>query len=444
LRMGKLGGLCSAARSVKTLGTYITHIPTYHIHNMKRKTVAIQLRQRPRNRRRRTALVVSQPRRRTRNPLLGRIGAFNVADTDAGLRYLESAVAPKDFAGILGGIPDAYCGKSAVIRQKLLLPVGAPGGTSTNWNASIVIPPIPNVAAMIVSNHDTASKPNQVGASWTVFDYANASTIFPSPGSGPEYGTSMVQMFRFVSLTAELKMVGPVLSTGGTISAARVPGLGLQDGVEASTFSSYKTFTGFDDIDQTNMQQLPGFYVGHVNLGTYGWSIHQDPEVSFSSVWLNSPYANVNYTESAVPTAGAAASGFYMGFGTQQPLGIAITNATPSTAFVLEVEAIVEYQPRANSLMAEMMSDAPPHDQRALDSYQKAVRQMPAFVPVSQNSGFWDMFLKVVSFVSPFVGRLFGPVGTAVGAGISAGASLIGSRLSSQRNTSKLTVAPLD
>lgn len=385
--------------------------------------------------------VVRKGRRRTKRPRAGlRVGQttrtsgkrraqlsrFAVAETDAGMRYLECAIAPRDFPGVASGIPDSFCGKSAVIRQKLLMPVGPPADVSAFWNCSIVIPPIPNVGCMLIANKDTVVAPNTATATWSVFDYANANTVFPAPGTSPEYGSSMVQKFRYVSLTAELKMVGPVLTTGGTISAARVPGFGLVTTMAATSFADTKRMTGFDDIDQIDLQPLPGFYVGHVNAGVYSWSIHQDPEVFFSDVWIDSPYANIGYTESGTPIKGvASSSGYFMGFGQQQALGIAITNASASTTFVLEVEAVIEYQPRSNSLMAEMMSDAPPHDRLALDSYQQAVRQMPACVPVSQNSGFWDTFLRVISFVAPLAGRIFGPIGGVIGGAVGASAATI-------------------
>lgn len=353
-----------------------------------------------------------------------RVPADLVAGSEGGLNYLKCAIAPKDFPGIMSGIPDAYCGKSAVIRQKILLPIGPPANTTTSWNASIVIPPIPNVAAMVVSNKDTTAQPNTVAAVWTVHDYVNASTIFPSPNLPPEYGTSMVQQFRYVSLTAELKMVGPVLSTGGTVCGARIPGFGLQQ-AHTTTGTAANFMTGFDDVDQVGMQSLPGYHIDHVNAGLYGWSIHQDPAVAFQSLWINSKYDTVEYSESGTPVAGAGASGYFLGFGRQQALGIAVTGATPSTNFVLEVEAVIEYQPRADSIMTEMMSDAPPHDRLALDAYEKAVRSMPAFVPVSKNSGFWDAFLHIVAFGAPIVGSIFGPLGRATGAVIGTAAEAL-------------------
>lgn len=364
-----------------------------------------------------------------------------VAETDGGLRYLECTIAPRDFPGVMCGIPDAYCGKSAVIRQKLLLPLGPPPMTTATWNASIMIPPIPNIAAFVVQNHDTTDAPNNATAVWTAYDYASAGTIFPAPGTKPDFGTSMVEKFRFVSMTVEVKQVGPALTAGGTICAARLPGAGLTT-AHTSGGTGLDFLTGFDDIDQIDLQPLPGFYVGHVNKGVYGWSIHQNPEMDFSDLFLNSAYDGFGYTESGVPKAGASSSGFIMGYGTQQALGLAITNATLQTSFVIEVEAVIEYQPRAKSLMASMMSDAPPHDRLALDSYQKGVRQLDAFVPVSQNSGFWDMFLRVVSFAAPFVGRILGPIGGAVGTIIGSGASALRAGISGA--SSRLRSPPLD
>jgi len=392
----------------------------------------------------RVVVTRQRPRRRTKNVrsrnFLSRPG---VALTDSGLRYLECAIAPRDFPGVMSGIPDAYCGKSAVVRQKMLLPIGPPTGTTSSWNTSIMVPAIPNVGAMIIQNHDTATPPNTAAATWSVFDYANAGTIFPNPADSPDFGTSMVQKFRYVSLTAELKQVGPALTAGGTISAARLPGAG-HSASHGALGTMFTYLTGFDDIDMVDLQPLPGFYVGHVNAGVYGWSIHQNPANEFDDLFLNSTYAEFGYTESGTPIKGAGASGFFMGFGSQQALAIAITGATLGTSFVLEVEAVIEYQPRAKSLMSSMMADAPPHDPLALDSYQKAVSQLDALVPAAQNAGFWDMFLRVISFGAPIIGAITGPIGRTVGAVIGSAASALRTGLAGGASRQKMQEPPLD
>ncbi len=377
-----------------------------------RKTVVVE-KQRGRRSQKRTVKRVSRPRRSV---------AGLVAATDAGLRYLECAIAPRDFNGVMACIPDSFCGKSSVFRQKMLLPIGAPASTTGNWNASILIPAIPNVGAMIVTNHDTATFPNTATAVWSVYDYANAATVFPSPGTSPTYGTSMVQKFRYVSMTVELKQVGPMLTSGGSVSAARIPGFGLTEADAGTNVGEY--LSGFGDVNQTNLQPLPGYYIAHVNAGAYGWSIHEDPATEFQELHLNSAYGSFGYADAGTPVAATGlASGYFMGFGNQQALALAITNATLATSFVLEVEAVIEYQPRGSSLMASLMADSPPEDKLALMSYQTAVRQMPAFVPVSENAGFWDKFLSVLSHYLPVAGSFLGPVGKAVATvgGVAAG-----------------------
>lgn len=394
-----------------------------------RKAVRLTVNRAPRRPRRRVM--------RMARPTLG------VANTDAGKRYLECALAPRDFNGVMAQIPDAFCGKSAVFRQKLLLPIAAPSGTTATWNASIIVPPIPNVGCLMIANKDTATPPNTATATWGAFDYANADTVFPGPGTTPDFGTSMVQKYRYVSLTAELKQIGPALSSGGSISAARLPGMGIANHISATATQDY--ITGFDDVDQTHLQPLPGFYVGHVNAGVYGWSIHEDPTVPFNELWINTAYADVGYTDSGVITKGVStSSGYLMGFGTQQALAIAITSATKDTSFVLEVEAVIEYQPRGKSLMASMMSDSPPEDKLALQSYQTGVRQMPAFVPVSQNAGFWDKFLTILASAAPIVGRFFGPVGAAIGGGLGTAFSALRLGISGGGQSKRMAEPELD
>lgn len=350
-----------------------------------------------------------------------------VAKYESGIRYLQCAIAPRDFPGIMAGLPDTYTGKSSVVRQKLTVPIGAPPSTADYWNASIIIPPIPNVAMLLAANHDTANPPAGPTQQWAAYDYSTAGSIFPNIDTAPSYGTGMVEMFRYVSLTAELKMVGPVLSTGGTIAAARLPGFTI---VDANSTTTPKYFTGFGDATMTRLQSLPGFYVGHVNEGVYGWSIHQNPTVPFEKLWLNTKYNAFGIIDAGTVTAApGAASGYYMGYGSQQPMGIAISFATPTTAFVVEIEAVIEYQPRANSLMAQMMSDAPLHDEAALDSYELAVRTLPAFVPAAKNDGFWENFLKAISFGAGIVGNFLGPVGKAASTLLSVGTGLIANRI---------------
>jgi len=326
-----------------------------------------------------------------------------MALTPAGKQFLQCTIAPKDFPGLRpGGVPDEYGGGSFTYRHKAQFPITIGGGKQY-----IVVLPTPGVAYW-----QTNADPN-TGPTLQPVLYPDFGSFFGSILVAP-YGTTNVNRFRYLSMIAELKQTGPILSSGGYITAARAPAISMVEQLANTTGNVSFKISGLDDIDGSHLMRLPGSYTGHVNDGVYGFAVNESGDWDFKDLTIaTTQVQGVDANELL------ALNGNFMGYGNMSPLCIAIEGSNANTTFILEVECCIEYAARAGSLMSNMMAPSPPHDAMALELYSKAAREMPAFVRAHVNAGFWDRFLGIVSGLAGGIAPFLGPVGMGVATGVS-------------------------
>lgn len=319
------------------------------------------------------------------------------AITEAGEMFLKCGFAGVDFPGISGaGVPDRYGGPSLRIRHRTTVTF-----TGNAWFAML---PTPGVAVWS-SGTDPAT-----GGAFAPTYFSDASSLFPPAGNGSE----VVERFRIISHTLEVKPVSAVLNNAGMFNVARLPGIEVTEQVSASTVMS-KYIDGMDSVTQTAISAQAGARMFHVNEGFYTFAINEGGEWDFSPIIVGT-----SSLWGSDPGEGSTAvlSGRFLGFGNTTPIGISFTGSNSSTSYAMTIEMCVEYVPRAGTMLAEMAAPSPPYDPVALDVYSRAARSLPSSVPAAENKGFWDKVLSVVSsaagLLAPIAG-VYAPVVAGVG-----------------------------
>lgn len=330
----------------------------------------------------------------------------------AGEQFLKCAIAPKDFPGLrAGGVPDEYAGPSFTLRHSFLETMSVTPGTGRQWFAVL---PTPGVAFWYA---DTPAGP------WKPKYYPEFASLF-GDSSDPTfmYGTINVERFRYVSQIVEVKFAGQVLNAQGTLTAARMPGIEVNEQVEPGTASVpnavSKYITGLITTNQSDIASMPGFYTGNVIKGLFGWSVNEGGSWDFNPIWMETLGLNTRDNDHAAGPF--LLDGEVMGWGNIVPIVFCQTGSNDASALSINVECCIEYCPRSSSLMARMSAPSPAHDPVALELYSKAGKNLAAFVPADENDGFWDKFLNIVSSVSGFLAPVLGPRGKLIAGGISA------------------------
>lgn len=340
------------------------------------------------------ALVRAVKRGRNRQPRLNRM---SVAATIAGQAFLQGTIAPRDFPGQPAfGVPDEYAGSALLYRFQ--------GNFTPDMSAGknvFVVAPVPGVAFL----------QSQSGATpWTAVSMPQFASIFPTVDI--RSNTTNVQKFRIVAQTIEVKLISPVLTSGGMISAARMPGVTINTQMSAAGAMT-RTVTGLTrGIEPSAISQQPGYYAGHVNSGVYGWSINEQGSWDFSDIWTDTAGRLIDGDRTG---ANVEIGNNVPGWGNMTPLIVRFDNLTEDTAVVIVVEQVVEFQPRSGTLLAAIAEISPEFDPPALLAYERAGHTLPAFVPAAENAGFWERFLKFVGGVGGMLSRLPGPVGQVAG-----------------------------
>jgi len=319
----------------------------------------------------------------------GRLGV-----TERGLEFLKCAIAASDFPGVKpDGVPDRYAGNTFTMRHQT-----ASAQTGDLW---IVVAPTPGVAFWWSNLAPTSS------TTWTPVYYGDFGTMFPNPTGNPLYGRDNVSKFRYISSMIKIESVGSENNTQGVLTACRMPGIGI---AHQSIPQQTDYISGMSKTNVADQVTQPGYVQHHVRHGVSMSALNEGDEFEFNDIW----YGNSN-----LPSQDGSLNGTIMGWGGLTPLVVTLT-ATTSASYVVRCECCIEYIPTGGSLMAEMSSPSPPHDERALELYSKAKKSMPVAVKAAENAGFWDHFLRIVGVAAGPVGRLFGPVGAAVGSGVGA------------------------
>jgi len=327
-----------------------------------------------------------------------------LGSTPTGVEFLQCAIAPVDFPGTRpGGVPDKMSAPSFVIRHKMVMTL--PGSAAGTY---MLVAPTPGVACWL----------NQTGptGSYTSVPFPDFVSIFGNTAAAP-FGTINAEKFRYISINVEMKPVSAILNNAGLISAARIPGVTINDDITPTNVVT-RYMTGLTTVNSTNLSTMPGYFMGHVNQGVYGWAINETGTWEVRPLWINTQ--GLNGVDAGQTGGGFEMSGPVMGWGDLTPLGISVEATNAQTSFALIIEACVEYFPRAGTMISEMSSPSPPLDEEALEVYSFAARKMPAFVPADKNAGFWDLFLGLVSSAAGTIAPFLGPVGMGIATGISA------------------------
>jgi hypothetical protein len=314
------------------------------------------------------------------------------------MEFLRAAIAPRDFPGNSPqGIPDLFSGGTMTYRHQAVFTYKCKTGPSY-----FAFLPTPGVAYWLNDDVTTAN-------TFNAQKFPDFSTVFgdnTKPDSA--YGAINFESFRYLSMTVEVKNISPLLKSGGSINAARVPGLTFHTQAAANgTMARY--VTGLSNLGSNSLSTMPSYYSGHVNDGVYGWAINEGNIFPFSEIWTNT------VTAKDVDATPETMVGPLMGYGAMTPLGVSIEGSNADTSVQILVECVIEYTPRAGSMMAHIAVPSPSHDPLALITYSEAGRTMPAFVKASENAGFWQRLLGFISRAAPVVGGLFGPAGSSIG-----------------------------
>lgn len=315
--------------------------------------------------------------------------------TEYGRRFLQCAIASRDFPGAKAGVPDCQSGASVVLRHRVTRTFAGTAGGS--WSCLVL--PTPGVSSW--TTNTLPSNTTAYGAN----PFPDYVSLFGNNTASGQ--TANVNGFRYVGMTVEIKPVSATLNSAGLITCARVPTI-------RSTPNPNPTETDFISgvwgLTQEGLTAMPAFYCGHINQGVYGWSVNNQSTWPFADVDLGIEPTPVRAAENSaqdVLVVGPASQ--FLGMGNMTPIVICITGTNANTAWALTVEHVVEYRAVPNSILAESASTPPPCDAVALDYYNTAARSMQAFVPADQNDGFWQRFLAAIgagaTAAAPFLGN---------------------------------------
>jgi len=139
---------------------------------------------------------------------------------------------------------------AAPVTVELRVPLTTVGATYTN--------------AMLVITPTVYSAATQVGT----VPFAVSTSSIPSGESG------IVQSLRTVGMSVLATYTGPLLTNGGNIACAYVPGSTLQSSYFTNApLSSTGAYQNWE-----NLSMVPGSYNGPISQGTYGWWSAEDNE----------------------------------------------------------------------------------------------------------------------------------------------------------------------
>jgi hypothetical protein len=321
--------------------------------------------------------------------------------TEHGLRFLQCAIASRDFPGAKSGVPDCSTGSSVVMRHRSTTSfTGTAGGL---WTCLLL--PTPGVASW-----------TQNGAPGSSATYGG--NAFPDYGSLFTTGQNLTQnvnAFRYIGMTFEIRPISAILNNAGMLQCARVPGISMNINPTpqiSSSTTSNAFISGLYNMTNSNMAMSPAFFCGHINQGVYGWSVNNQATWQYSPLLITDGTGDVPYAESATsaPALDINANLQMLGWGNMSPMMVSIQGTNATTAWVMVVEHIIEYRTVPGSILSEAAESAPMVcDEIAIAEYLSAARSLPAFVTADENAGFWDRFLEAIAAgsaaVSPFLGQ---------------------------------------
>jgi len=389
---------------------------------------------RRRNRRKKVEVVVAKPvsnrvsrvvvengvprsrRRRGRKP---RSAGSGTGVTPDGMQFLRSVIAPYDFAQEgCAGVPDEYAGPAFVAVQRI---VATFMGDAVN-DTYIAVMPTPQIAYWTCK---TSSLDNN-----SIF----AASMFPQQvavsSSRVANTVGTASMIRVIGLTAEMKSIGPLLTTAGVVRVRKaevrlatfnrdvvVPTVPPTNIVESSLMPEglVTNFAGMTAAPHFESPFRDGFYTSAVHRGPWAFAEPLDIEAR-AGLAILLPAASVGNSTDGVLSVDTATSVFLNGSldwfdPAMQTIFIAIPKNVVTNMYTLEVLMTCEIKPNASSFFANLVKPSPLHDPLALDMYERLADVIPHGVPAAKNADFWRTVIALAKLGGFFVGKVPGPVG---------------------------------
>jgi len=350
-----------------------------------------------------------------------RSGGLLSAITPAGTGFLKCTMAPPDFSGGTGfvGIPDEYDGD--VVTKNHCITNSLPSYT-TGHDLYLVQLPIPGVAYFY---GDRAAGTTGAITLTAVFydDTASLLTVNEEDIN--------VSGFRYASNVLEFIPTVNQQTWGGSIQVwkSRVT-LGGQQLPLVTGFVGGQTLDGLGAALATKKTQA----IFPLNEGAYAPSFNAESTYEFSPVLQAFSFdqltenisLSVNPLDNVITLAGTTAN--FVGLGSFECTVMKFPALIASQTGVIRSWACVEYQVNENSVLYDYRHMSPAYDPTALAMLKAYHKQIPAAVPCSQNSSFWNRFVDWarkaaadvrggISLAAKMASYVPGPIGL-VGTGI--------------------------
>lgn len=359
-----------------------------------------------------------RPRRKQKSSR-GRQAPRTLRMSDAGRAFLKCAFAPPDFNIDPGkGIPDPYNGKTLSRKDVLTESINGTAGRDDYY----IIAPTPGIAYWYAQT--ATNTPPTSTTSWTPKPFPGAfgaGSLFGDQASGGADRAANVDAFRYASLCAGLYPTSNMMQFAGSVQVWKAPLKQTTENV-ALTFATTPpvsfstTELAVAGLEATASVPTENYTHSFID-GMYTVSGNNQPDFPFISVVEGYPKLPAQATGTNMF---GVLNGPYLGMGDTDAIILKVSNATTSTnSFVLKVWACQEYRVSPNSPLYQYAGTSPPYDPIALDTYRKAMTQIPIAVVCAENAKFWESLMKIIRSMSTAAAFVPGPVGM-IGTGVNA------------------------